>query len=108
MRIRRLIPLLLFILPFLSPSVTHAANDGSPDPVALRLAIEDLIETFDDEYPDGESYLAELDALESEPDARTSTRSSSRSSAALCSRTRSLRTAASLRSSRLEPDGDAH
>ena len=69
MRIRRLIPLLLFILPFLSPSVTHAANDGSPDPVALRLAIEDLIETFDDEYPDGESYLAELDALESEPDA---------------------------------------
>ena len=69
MRIRRLIPLLLFILPFLSPSVTHAANDGSPDPVALRLAIEDLIETFDDAYPDGESYLAELDALESEPDA---------------------------------------
>lgn len=49
-------------------SSARGANDGAPDPVAVRLALEDMIETFGDEYPDGEAYLSELDALESESD----------------------------------------
>ena len=31
---------------------------------ALRLAIEDLVETFGPRYPDGPEYLKRLDALE--------------------------------------------
>ncbi len=47
-------------------SGAFASNDGSPDPVAIRMAIEDAIETFGDEYPGGDAFLKELDALEQE------------------------------------------
>ena len=65
----RYLSLLLVLSLFIAPTAGYASNDGSPDPVALRMAIEDLTETFGDEYPDGESYLAELDALEAASDA---------------------------------------
>ncbi|MBP5622666.1 MAG: hypothetical protein J6X44_11705, partial [Thermoguttaceae bacterium] len=65
----RYLSFLLVLSLFVGASDCYASNDGSPDPVALRMAIEDLIETFGDEYPDGESFLTELDALESASDA---------------------------------------
>lgn len=49
-------------------SPAFAANDGSVDPVAIRLAINDLSETFGDEYPNADAFLAELDELENAPD----------------------------------------
>ena len=39
------------------------ATTGKPDFEALRLAVEDLTETFGDRYPDGATYLARLGAL---------------------------------------------
>jgi formylglycine-generating enzyme required for sulfatase activity len=36
----------------------------APDPKAMRLAINDLIQTFGKQYPDGKRYLQRLDALE--------------------------------------------
>ncbi|MBP7949749.1 MAG: SUMF1/EgtB/PvdO family nonheme iron enzyme [Verrucomicrobiales bacterium] len=40
---------------------------GRVDPVALRLAIEDLIATFGEKYPNGREYLRQLEKLEREP-----------------------------------------
>ena len=34
---------------------------------SVRAAIEDMIDRFGDDYPDGEDYLDQLDALEAEP-----------------------------------------
>lgn len=42
----------------------RGANDGSPDAESIRLAIEDMIDAFGDEYPDGDAFLEELDKIE--------------------------------------------
>lgn len=57
----------VFILFVFSRVCVFASNVGSPDPIAARMAIEDMIETFGEEYPDGEAFLQELDAIASEP-----------------------------------------
>ena len=48
----------------LIPSLGLADSSSGPDLVALRMAIADLAETFGPRYPDGQEYLARLDALE--------------------------------------------
>jgi formylglycine-generating enzyme required for sulfatase activity len=40
----------------------HAAQ-AAPDPVALRMAIEDLAQTFPEDYPHGPAFLAKLDGI---------------------------------------------
>ena len=59
---------ILLTASFAFAQTAFAANDGRPDPESVRLAIEDMLETFDEEYPDGETFLNELDALAAEPD----------------------------------------
>ncbi len=53
---------------FFASARLYAANDGSPDPVAIRLAIEDMSDAFGEDYPNADAYLEELDALESAPE----------------------------------------
>ena len=62
---------------FQVPLAIHSADQPSvvrdADPV--RAAIVDLLETFGDRYPDGRSYLAELDQIDNRlPNAATSER----------------------------------
>ncbi len=50
----------------LGPMATAVAQEGPPgaDVVALRTAIQDLMVTFEDRYPDGEAFLGELLEIE--------------------------------------------
>ena len=50
--------------PVPSTTVTGGPRLGDVDPVALRRAICDLIETFGPRYPKGKEYLLRLDVLE--------------------------------------------
>lgn len=47
-------------------SVAETGGQPDIDPVALRLAIEDLVATHRDAYPGGSTYLRRLEALERE------------------------------------------
>ncbi|NQT17856.1 MAG: hypothetical protein HQ582_34200, partial [Planctomycetes bacterium] len=52
--------------PPISPYLGYSPNDVKPE--ALRRAIDDLVDTFGDEYPKGADYLKRLAALEEQLD----------------------------------------